>query len=91
MYPKSLWGGPNKGGGTYFRGGSFKLEGTMVSVLHKKNTRIQSGKAQVQEFLGHAAEDLNQIRNKRSRISPHEVLRQSWLINTVYHSLGKNN
>ena len=52
----------------------------MVSVLHK-NTRIHSGKAQVQEFLGHAAEE---------QISPHEVL-QSWLINTVYNLLGKNN
>ena len=29
----------------------------MVSVFHKK-----SGKAQVQEVLGHAAEDQNQIR-----------------------------
>ena len=62
----------------------------MVSVLYKKKTRIQGGKAQVQEFLGHAAKDQSQIRNKPSQISPHEVL-QSWLINTVYNLLGKNN
>ena len=55
-----------------------------------KKTRIQGRKAQVQEFLGHAATDQNQIRNKPSQISPHEVL-QSWLINTVYDLLGKNN
>ena len=51
---------PPPGGGLVY----FKLiwrEGTggtmMVSVFHKK-----SGKAQVQEVLGHAAEDQNQIR-----------------------------
>ena len=32
----------------------------------------------------------NHLVNKPSRISPHEVL-QSWLINTVYHLLVKNN
>ena len=40
------------------RGGLFDLEKTMVSVLHKK-TRIQRGKAQVQEVRGCAAEDQN--------------------------------
>ena len=41
------------------RGGLFDLEKTMVSVLHKKKTRIQRGKAQVQEVRGYAAEDQN--------------------------------
>ena len=33
----------------------------MVSVFHKELVRIQSGKAQVQEVFGHAAEDQNQF------------------------------
>ena len=42
------------------RGGLFDVEKTMVSVLHKKKkTRIQRGKAQVQEVRGYAAEDQN--------------------------------
>ena len=53
----------------------------MVSVLHKE-LRIQSGKSQIQEVGGHAAEDQKQIRtsssfqlvNKLSQISPHQVL-----------------
>ena len=48
-------------GGLISEGGLFNLDTTIVSVLHKK-TRIQSGKAQVQKVLGHAAEDQNQIR-----------------------------
>ena len=36
---------------------------------------MQSGKAQVQDVLGHAAEDQYQIRTKPSWISPHKVLR----------------
>ena len=39
-------------------GGLFNLKTTMVSVLHK-----ESRKAQVQDILGHAAEDLEQIRS----------------------------
>ena len=39
-------------------GGLFNLKTTMVAVLHK-----ESGKAQVQDILGHAAEDLEQIRS----------------------------
>ena len=37
---------------------------------------MQSGKAQVQELLGHAAEDQNQFQmvNKPSWISPRQVL-----------------
>ena len=53
--------GLNRYGGLISEGGLFNLDTTMVSVLHKK-TRIQSGKAQVQKVLGHAAEDQNQIR-----------------------------
>ena len=46
--------------GAYLRrGGLFDVEKTMVSVLHKKKTRIQRGKAQVQEVRGYAAEDQN--------------------------------
>ena len=44
------------GGGELNRAwGSFNLEMTIVSV------RIQSGKAQVQEVLGHAGKDQNKI------------------------------
>ena len=42
--------------GLFERGGLFNLEMTMV-----RTRRIQSGKAQVQEVLGHAAEDQHQI------------------------------
>ena len=67
----------------------------MVSVLHKElEYKVEKLKYQI-EVLGHAADNQNQIQtsqlvNKPSRISPHEVL-QSWLINTVYHLLVKNN
>ena len=67
----------------------------MASVLHKE-LEYKVEKLKVQEVLGHAAEDQNQIRtsslkNKPSQINPHEDLR-SWLINTVYHFLlVKNN
>ena len=47
-------------------GDLFNLEKTMVSVLHKKKTRIRSRNAQVQEVGGHAAEDQKQIQSKRS-------------------------
>ena len=67
----------------------------MVSVLHKElEYKVEKLKYEI-EVLGHAAENQNQIQtsqlvNKPSRISPHEVL-QSWLINTIYHLLVKNN
>ena len=38
----------------------FNLAKTMVSVIHKTKTRIQSGKGQVQEVGGPAAEDQKQ-------------------------------
>ena len=53
-------GGAYQRPGTYLRRGSlFDLVKTMVSVLHKKKSRIQRGKAQVQEVRGYAAEDQN--------------------------------
>ena len=67
----------------------------MVSVLHKElEYKVEKLKYEI-EVLGHAAENQNQIQtsqlvNKPSQISPHEVL-QSWLINTIYHLLVKNN
>ena len=67
----------------------------MVSVLHKElEYKVEKLKYKI-EVLGHAGDNQNQIQtsqlvNKPSRISPHEVL-QSWLINTVYHLLVKNN
>ena len=53
---------------------------------------MQSRKAQVQEVGGHAVRIKNNmlLNNPQSQISPNEVL-QSWLINTVYHLLVKNN
>ena len=52
-------GGAYQRRGAYLRrGGLFDLVKTMVLVLHKK-TRIQRGKAQVQEVRGYAAEDQN--------------------------------
>ena len=53
---------------------------------------MQSRKAQIQEVGGHAVRIKNNmlINNPQSQISPNEVL-QSWLINTVYHLLVKNN
>ena len=53
---------------------------TIVSV------RIQSGKAQVQEVLGHAGKDQNQI-----PISSCKYTIPDQLINTVYHLFVKNN
>ena len=57
IYFKPIWGG---GAGLSETGGLFNLETTMVTVLQKKKTIIQRGKAQVREVLGHAAEDQNQ-------------------------------
>ena len=43
-------------------GGLFNLDNYNDGIGSPLRTRIQSGKAQVQEVLGHAAEDQNQIR-----------------------------
>ena len=56
---------------------------------------MQTAKAHVQEVEGHATEDQkknpnSQHLNKPSLISTHEDL-QSWLIDTVYNLLVKNN
>ena len=65
------------GGLIYFKpfegegGGLFNLEKTMVLVLHKE-LEHKSGKAQVQEVGGHAANFC--LVKKPSRISPHKVL-----------------
>ena len=48
--------------------------------------RIQSGKAQVQEVLGHAGQDQNQI-----QISSCKYTIPDQLMNTVYHLLVKSN
>ena len=75
--------------GAYLREGVFNLEKTMVSVLHKEL-------ANKVEKLGYKKLEVMQPRikfqlvNKPSLISSNEVL-QSWLINTVYHLLVKNN
>ena len=64
-------------------GGLFNLKTAMVSVLHKeldcKVEKLKSGAdwwapAQIQEVLGHAAEDQNQI---RSSIGKQTILDQS--------------
>ena len=72
------------------RGGSQFSDG----IGTPQRTRRLSGKAQVQEVGGNAAEDqkqnLNfQLANKPSWVSPKEVL-QSRLIDTVYHLLVNN-
>ena len=51
---------------------------------------MPSGKAQVQDVRSHAAGHQKQIRTSNTWISTNEVLR-SWLINTVYYLLVKNN
>ena len=79
LFISNAFGGElNRDGGLIREGGSFNLTKMMVSVLHKE-LRIQSGKSQIQEVGGHAAEDQKQIRtsssfqlvNKLSQISPH--------------------
>ena len=59
-------------GGLFEMGGLLNLKTAMVSVLHKeldcKVEKLKSGAdwwapAQIQEVLGHAAEDRNQIRS----------------------------
>ena len=66
----------------------------MVSVLHKeleyKVEKLKNKKLDVMQPRIKNKSKLPAQVNKISWISPHEVL-QSWLINTVYHLLLKNN
>ena len=65
----------------------------MVSVLHK-GLEYKVDKLKYEKVGGHAAEDQKQIWPFSWQInypgSVHKV-KQSWLINTVYHLLVKNN
>ena len=65
----------------------------VVSVFHKdlecKVEKLKYKKLKVMQW-GSKTNPTFQHVNKQSRISPNEVL-QSWLINTVYHLLVKNN
>ena len=84
IYFKHIWGG---GGLILFRNDD--------GIISPWRTRIQSGKAQVQEgwrssSRGSESNPNFQLVNKPSRIAPHDVL-QSWLIKTVYHLLVNNN
>ena len=99
IYFKHIWrGGLNRDGPGEREGLiQFTKDGGISSP---KRTRTQSGKAQVKEVGGHAAEVQTQIRTsswwkKPSWINPHEVIQnswQSWLINsTVYHLWVNNN
>ena len=57
IYFKSIWGG-----GLIEMGSLFDLKPTMVSVLHKE-LDCKVGKLKYKKFVGHAAEDQNQIRS----------------------------
>ena len=73
-------------------GGLFNLKTTMVSVLNKElEYKVEKLKNKFRSCSLGSESNLNfQMVNKLSRIRPHKVL-QSWLINTVFHLLVKNN
>ena len=75
-------------------GGLFNLVKMVVSVFHKdlecKVEKLKYKKLKVMQWGSKTKYPTFQHVNKQSRISPNEVL-QSWLINTVYHLLVKNN
>ena len=73
-------------------GGLFNVKTTMVSVLHKDlEYKVEKLKNKFRSCSLGSESNLNfQMVNKLSRISSHKVL-QSWLINTVFHLLMKNN
>ena len=73
-------------------GGLFNLKTTMVSVLNKElEYKVEKLKNKFRSCsLGSESNPNFQMVNKLSWISPHKVL-QSWLINTVFHLLVKNN
>ena len=92
IYLKPIGGGGGRlieTGGLFERRGLFNVERTMVSVLHKE-VECSSTRRFRSWSRGSESHPNFQLVNKPSRISPHEVL-QSWLINTVYHLLVKNN
>ena len=64
----------------------------MVSVLHEElEYKVEKLKNKFRSWsLGSESNPNFQMVNKLSRVSPHKVL-QSWLINTVFHLLVKNN
>ena len=84
IYFKPIWGGVES---------LFNLETTRVSFLQKEleykaeNSSTRSWRSCSQ---GSESNPNFQLVIKPSRISPEEVL-QSWLINTGYHLLVKNN
>ena len=73
-------------------GGLFNLKTMMVSVLNKElEYKVEKLKNKFSSCsLGSESNPNFQMVNKLSRISSHKVL-QSWLINTVFHLLMKNN
>ena len=73
-------------------GGLFNLKTMMVSVLHKElEYKVEKLMNKFRSCsLGSESNPNIQMVNKLSRIRPHKVL-QSWLINTVFHLLVKNN
>ena len=77
------------GGSLFERAGFFNLARTMVSVLHKElECKVQ--KLKYKKLVVIHLKINSPLVNKPSRISPHKVL-QSWMINTVYHLVAKNN
>ena len=73
-------------------GDLFNLKTMMVSVLNKElEYKVEKLKNKFRSCSLGSESNLNfQMVNKLSRISSHKVL-QSWLINTVFHLLMKNN
>ena len=84
-------GALNRDWGLFERGGLFNLEKTMVSVLQKEvEYKVEKLKHKKMEVMQSKQIQRPASELKPSRIGPHAVL-QSWLINTVYHLLVKNN
>ena len=84
-------GGLIEAGGLFERGGLFNLAKTMVSVLHKElEYKVEKLRSFRSCCWGSESNPNFQLVNKQAQISPNEVL-QSWLINTVYHLVRKNN
>ena len=89
----SIWGVVGGAHGRLETGGLFSLEMMMVSVLHKElEYKVEKLKSESFRSSSRGSESNPnfQLVNEPSRISPHKVL-WSWLINTDYHLLLKNN